>query len=115
MSKLSWWKTIFLLCVFCTVAAISSPAQNLKTLLSFNGTDGAEPTIVLVQGTDGNFYGTTGAGGANNAGTVFKITPAGALTTLYSFCSRPGCTDGTNPPLNVNGGLVHATDGNFYG
>jgi len=52
-------------------------------------------------------------GGANNAGTVFKITPTGTLTTLYDFCSQPNCTDGANYPFT--GGLVQATDGNFYG
>jgi len=113
MSKLSLWKTILLLCVFCAAGAIGSPADTFKTLLSFNGTNGAEPATVLVQGTDGNFYGMTGAGGANNAGTVFKITPTGTLTTLYDFCSQPNCTDGANCPFT--GGLVQATDGNFYG
>jgi uncharacterized repeat protein (TIGR03803 family) len=44
-------------------------------------------------------------------GTVFKITPNGALTTLYSFCSQSGCTDGAGP----YGGLVQATNGNLYG
>jgi uncharacterized repeat protein (TIGR03803 family) len=44
-------------------------------------------------------------------GTVFQITPAGTLTTLYSFCSQPNCTDGAAPFA----GLIQATDGNFYG
>jgi uncharacterized repeat protein (TIGR03803 family) len=60
-----------------------------------------------VQGTDGNFYGTTYEGGANDYGTVFKITPTGTLTTLHSFSS----SDGAFP----NGSLVQATNGNFYG
>jgi len=65
-----------------------------------------------VQASDGNFYGTTIGGGAgicggDGCGTVFKITPSGTLTTLYSF----GGADGTNPAA----GLVQATDGNFYG
>jgi uncharacterized repeat protein (TIGR03803 family) len=64
-----------------------------------------------VQATDGNFYGTTYHGGASNSGTVFKITPTGALTTLYSFCSQTNCTDGANPAAK----LVQASDGNFYG
>jgi uncharacterized repeat protein (TIGR03803 family) len=64
-----------------------------------------------VQGTDGNFYGTSSIGGKNNAGTVFRITPAGALMTLHSFCSLPGCTDGQYP----NSALVLGTDGTFYG
>jgi uncharacterized repeat protein (TIGR03803 family) len=66
---------------------------------------------VLVQGTDGNFYGTTSAGGVQGSGTVFKITPGGAPTTLHSFCAQTNCTDGINPYT----GLIQGTDGNFYG
>jgi uncharacterized repeat protein (TIGR03803 family) len=66
----------------------------------------------LVQASDGNFYGTTYVGGMyGNSGTVFKMTPAGNVTTLYDFCSQSGCTDGLNPI----GGVIQATDGNFYG
>jgi uncharacterized repeat protein (TIGR03803 family) len=87
----------------------------LTTLYSFcaatNCTDGAQPTDALVQGRDGNFYGTTAVGGANGDGTVFKITPAGVLTTLYSFCAQENCADGALP----QSGLTQATDGNFYG
>ncbi len=64
-----------------------------------------------MQATDGNFYGTTYEGGAIDYGTVFKITPAGTLTTLYSFCSKTNCADGYIPYAS----LVQATDGNFYG
>jgi uncharacterized repeat protein (TIGR03803 family) len=64
-----------------------------------------------VQANDGNFYGTTFADGADYGGTVFKVTPAGTLTALYSFCSQPDCTDGDEPYA----GLVQASDGNFYG
>src|SRR5216683_1501666 len=82
------------------------------SLVSFNQTNGAYPGgSTLVQGTDGNFYGTTSEGGANNYGTVFKVTPAGVLTTIYSFCSQSNCADGSYP----SGGLIQATDGNFYG
>jgi uncharacterized repeat protein (TIGR03803 family) len=84
-----------------------TPAGGFTSLHSFDGTDGSVPTGGLVQGSDGNFYGTTYVGGANGDGTVFKITAAGTLTTLHSF----DATDGSNP----NGGLVQATDGNFYG
>ncbi len=93
-----------------------TPSGTLTTLHSFDGTDGAYPYAGLVQATDGNLYGTTTNGGANNVctsggcGTVFKITPAGAFTTLYSFCTQPNCTDGAGPF-----GLVQATDGNLYG
>jgi uncharacterized repeat protein (TIGR03803 family) len=75
MRKLGLRETTFLLCAFCAAMAITSAAQTFTTLLSFDVTDGANPVQVLVQGTDGNLYGTTGAGGANNAGTVFEITP----------------------------------------
>lgn len=95
-----------------TVFKITS-AGALTTLYSFCGqahcTDGAFPTGALVQATDGNFYGTTSTGGAGN-GTVFKITPAGNLTTLHSFCVQ-NCSDGAAPFA----GMVQATDGNLYG
>lgn len=78
--------------------------------------DGGQPTAGLVQGTDGNFYGTTLAGGTHLysnffGGTIFKLTPAGQYTVLYNFCNQPNCADGGN----AIGGLIQATDGNFYG
>ena len=82
-----------------------------------NCTDGALPAASLVQALDGNFYGTTLAGGAvgpitGGAGTVFQVTPSGTRTTLYTFCSQGGtsCTDGTVPRV-----LIEGPDGNFYG
>lgn len=99
-----WAWVVFL---FCVAAAISSPAQTFTTLFSFDGTDGSLPYASLVQGVDGNLYGTT----ANNHGTVFSITTGGTLTQLYSFCVLANCADGTSPTT----GLVLATDGNFYG
>jgi uncharacterized repeat protein (TIGR03803 family) len=89
----------------------SARAQTFTTLHSFDGTDGENPEAGLVQATNGNLYGTTYGGGANSYGTVFKITPSGTLTSLYSFCSQSGCTDGKNPYA----GLVQATNGNLYG
>src|SRR5580658_301092 len=78
----------------CVSAAIPSSAQTVTTLVNFDGANGADPCLgALVQGTDGNFYGTTSAGGAHGHGTVFRMTPAGALTTLHSFRS----TDGSHP------------------
>jgi uncharacterized repeat protein (TIGR03803 family) len=74
--------------------------------------DGAEPQAALVQATNGYLYGTTIGGGTNSYGTVFKITPGGTLTTLYSFCSQSGCTDGANPSY---AGLIQATNGDLYG
>lgn len=88
---------------------------SLTTLHSFcavNGCpDGANPVAPLIQATDGNFYGTTQFGGANNGGTVFRITPGGTQTTLYSFCAQAGCADGQSPYA----GLFQGTDGNLYG
>jgi uncharacterized repeat protein (TIGR03803 family) len=65
----------------------------------------------LIQATDGNLYGVMDVGGANGAGTIFKVTLSGTLTTLYNFCSQSGCPDGQYP----GGGLVQATDGILYG
>ena len=73
-----------------------------------NATDGTGPKGDLVQGPDGTFYGTTTAGGAGGWGTIFQVTPAGVLTTLYSFQNK---TDGQYP----SGGLVQGSDGNLYG
>jgi len=97
------------------VLSLSARTQTFNSLFSFDNGDGADPYAGLIQGTDGNFYGTTEDGGANcgegGCGTVFKITPSGKLTTLYSFCSQSNCTDGAYPYA----GLIQATDGNFYG
>jgi uncharacterized repeat protein (TIGR03803 family) len=96
-------------------------AGSLTTLYNFcsksNCADGEFPDGTLIQAADGNLYGTTSAGGSisgcNNAncGTIFKITPAGAMTTLYNFCTESSCLDGGQPVV----GLVQGTDGNFYG
>ena len=97
-----------------TVFKISPSSTLTTTLHSFEGTDGAYPYAGLVQATDGNFYGTTFQGGGNGSdgGTIFKITPSGMLTTLYSFCSQSGCTDGAYP---YYARLVQDTNGTFYG
>jgi uncharacterized repeat protein (TIGR03803 family) len=110
LSKLKWGKASAVF-VLCATMPIALTAQTLTTLHSFNGTDGAGPQTVLVQTTNGELYGTTLQGGANGYGTVFKITPSGTLTTLYSFCSQNGCADGQNPWA----GLVQATNGDLYG
>ncbi len=100
-------------------AATASPGQTYTTLFSFGGTNGANPFAGLVQGFDGDFYGMTPTGGSTSGssacpfgcGTVFKLTPAGAVTTLYNFCSQTNCPDGELP----YGGLMLATNGNLYG
>lgn len=91
----------------------ANPAGATSSLFAFtiSDSDGQDPTAALIQGADGNFYGTTYGGGAHSSGTVFKITPQGKLTTLYNFCSQKGCPDGVGPM----GPLFQAADGNFYG
>ena len=111
MSQLRFAKNVCFALALCMATALVCPAQNLTTLSSFSGSDGSDPQSVI-QGTDGNFYGVTYSGGANNnAGTVFKMTPSGTLTTLYNFCAQKNCTDGENPA----GQLLQAKDGNLYG
>jgi RHS repeat-associated protein len=79
----------------------------LTTLHEFGGGDGANPQSGLVSGSDGNFYGTTCAGGDNNLGTVYSMTTSGSLITLCSF-------DGSNGSYPY-AGVVQGRDGNFYG
>ncbi len=94
-----------------------TPTGTLNSLHRFDMTDGAYPYAGLVLGTDGDFYGTTAEGGgfacglSIGCGLVFKITPRGEVTTIYSFCSEATCTDGDYP----TGTLVQAPNGNFYG
>jgi uncharacterized repeat protein (TIGR03803 family) len=81
---------------------------NLTALHSFDYyTDGSYPSAGLLRATDGGFYGTTARGGPGGRGTVFKMDPFGALTTLFSFSG----VDGDMP----SAGLIQANDGNFYG
>ena len=90
--------------VVALLASTSCLAQTFKTIASFNGT--THPIgVSLVQGKDGNFYGTTGG---DDCGTVFKVTPAGTLTTIHTLVCP---VDGASPQA----GLILAADGNFYG
>ncbi len=95
------------------VVFMIAPSGSLTVLYNFDGgINGGYPEGGLTLGTDGNFYGTTYYGGANNYyGTIFKITPTGDLTTLYSFCSQSNCADGEQPSAPP----IEAADGNFYG
>jgi len=101
-------------------------AGKVTTLYSFcsqtNCTDGKTPQAGLVQGANGNLYGTTSQGGANNSGfycdsqgcgTIFEITSKGKFkfTSLYSFCSQANCADGVTPQA----AMVPATNGSLYG
>lgn len=163
------------LVIFVVAIAIVSHAQTLKTLADFTFTEGSSPNSPLVQGVNGKFYGTTGAGGnsafcivdrkpygcgttfdvttagtlsalhmfegtdgeapislsetangnlfgvtfytgtLSSGGTVFSMTPNGLLSTLYTFCTEPNCSDGSYPStrlaLSPTGKLYGATYG----
>jgi uncharacterized repeat protein (TIGR03803 family) len=91
-----------------------TPAGVLTPLFTFNGdTYGGAPVAALVPGVDGSFYGTTPNGGSNYCGNVFKLTPDGKLTNLYSFLRDAG----SFPPVGNHpvAALVRGADGSFYG
>jgi uncharacterized repeat protein (TIGR03803 family) len=90
-----------------TVFKVDS-SGNFSLIYTFTGAaDGAIPASGLILGTDGNYYGVALTGGTNNSGVIFRVTPAGALSTLYTFTNG---TDGNSPQS-----LVQGSDGNFYG
>jgi uncharacterized repeat protein (TIGR03803 family) len=94
---------------FGTVFKVT-PGGTETVLYSFaGGSDGEHPYAGVIQGSDGNIYGTTYQGGTSGYGTVFKVTPGGTETVLYSFSG--GSSDGANPEA----GLIQGSDGNFYG
>ncbi len=98
----------FLVTLLFALSGFIASAQILQTLCSFNITiGGVVPSAALTLGKDGNFYGTTEGGGSGGYGTVFKVTPNGTLTTLYSFNGN----DGAYPAAP----LTLGNDGNFYG
>jgi uncharacterized repeat protein (TIGR03803 family) len=103
--------TFFQLTLSGTLTPLYSFCQNYND--NYACPDGAYPQGLVALGTDGNFYGVTQGGyySSTGNGTVYKITPAGALTTLHTFCALTGCADGEYPTL----GLTLARSGNFYG
>jgi len=106
--RLADYRCATILLIFAAHAAVS--ASTFKVLSSFDGTNGALPSSRLIQGLDGNLYGTAEDSGYD-AGRVFRISPSGTLTTIYKFCSQANCADGSFPSAP----LVLGTDGNFYG
>ena len=83
-----------------------TPDGALTTLYNFFWDTYLGPMGPLVQGNDGNFYGTTIYGGEDNSGQIFEMTPSGAFTMLYSI---------PRPPAFLPGALLQATNGTFYG
>jgi uncharacterized repeat protein (TIGR03803 family) len=104
--KIARAKLVCFMLAFCIAASIPTSAQTFAKLANLAASDGNSPIAPLVQGLDGNFYGTAYSGGTNDMGTVFKMTPEGTVAVLHSFAFR----DGGNPSS-----LLLATDGDFYG
>ncbi len=92
-------------------------AQGYATLHEFgafgtvnDNADGGHPNSALTEGPDGNLYGTTAEGGANGDGTIFRVTPGGQFTTLFSFSNNAARTG-----RNLLNPLLLGSDGTFYG
>src|SRR5579863_7521036 len=103
------FRKVFLVFLLSVLMEMMAYSQTYSVVHNFTGSDGVggQQTMSLVQGQDGNLYGTSFAGGVDSAGTVYKIAPNGAVSILHSFNSN----DGAGPV----GGLVLSMDGNFYG
>ena len=104
-------KALLALCLATSAAPVaSSCAATFEKIFRFpsNGKDGRQPAGKLTFGPGGNFYGVTSAGGPDNGGTIFEVTPQGQLTTLHEFS---GTADGAMP----QGTVVFDAPGNLYG
>jgi uncharacterized repeat protein (TIGR03803 family) len=104
MKKLNFATAFCMSFVIYFALAINLHAQTLTVLYNF---DGSSPTAALIQGTDSNFYSTLAGGEIGFEGNVYKLTPSGTYTSLYTFC----CQNGQFP----FGPLLLATNGYFYG
>jgi len=91
-----------------TLFKLPATGGSVSTLVQFDGANGATPMAGLMQTSDGSLYGTTQDGGTNDAGVVFRVSPAGAASVLFAF---PQSNDGANPSAD----LLSARDGNLYG
>lgn len=104
------WLTLALMSAFAGSTVLTAQGS-FQDLHSFgNAQDGSNPDAGLTQGGDDTLYGTTNAGGSSGGGTICSIASDGTYAVLHSFAGSPD--DGANP---LFGGLIRATDGNFYG
>ena len=107
-------KVSFPLCAaFLLLLNAMAAAQTLTTLHSFNNQDGAYPIAPLILDSEGNLYGSAGAGGLTvnypfGSGVLFEITPSGSEIVIHYFGSSP--TDGIAPNA-----VIRDASGNFYG
>jgi uncharacterized repeat protein (TIGR03803 family) len=91
-----------------TIFKINPDGSSYARLVTFTGSNGADPVSTLIFGLDGALYGSTPSGGVAGAGTVFRMTLGGTLTTLASF--RPsGGTSPNTPPLQTPDGMLYGT------
>jgi uncharacterized repeat protein (TIGR03803 family) len=91
-----------------------STAGVLKEIYGFTSASGYNPCTGVIQGKDGNLYGATNTGAANNFGSIYKLTTAGVFTDMHDFVQTTdaSCVDNVGR-TNVN--LTQVTDGSFYG
>ena len=100
MSKFNCWMRASALFLVWATAVVALPAQTLKSLYSFDASDGRYPYAGLVQGIDGDFYGTTAWGGKSGnpyAGTIFKITTGARRRHFTASASNPVARPAANP------------------
>jgi uncharacterized repeat protein (TIGR03803 family) len=91
-----------------------STAGVFKEIYGFAGSTGQSPCTGVIQAKNGNLYGATNQGAANNFGNIYKLTTAGVFTGLHDFNNTTDASCGDNVGrTNVN--LLQVTDGNFYG
>jgi uncharacterized repeat protein (TIGR03803 family) len=96
-----------------TPPATGKTGWTLKTLVSFNGTNGSNPNAGLVLDNAGNLYGATSAGGTSGNGTIFRLTPPAAGKTAWTFATLVNFngTNGSSPMAS----LISDSAGNLYG
>lgn len=101
-------KVVFGLGLALATSVPLSSALAYQVIYTFHGaSDGSDSFSPLIKDSAGNLYGTTSGGGANNAGTIFELTPGGTEITLHAFTGSDG-----KWPLN---GLVMDKSENLFG